>query len=650
MNRIFLFVLIFSFSGVFGQPIQYTIANTHSHNDYEQAIPFHMAYNAGFGSIEADIFLQDGELLVGHDLKEIRAHRTLEEYYIRPLLEGLRKNNGHPYADTSRILQMLIDIKTDSIFTVDSLVALLKKYPQVSNNPGVRWVITGNRPDTARWTSYPSFIWFDGVLSRYYTQKTLTRIAMMSDDLKSYTQWNGKSNIPAGELSRLKAVVAKSHKLNKPVRFWDAPDFINAWIQLMHLQVDFINTDHIKALQDFLNQLPARSYVSDDGRNSPRSAYSLYQPTYSRDGIDKPAKNIILLIGDGTGLAQLYAGYTANKKALNIFRMNSVGLSMTSSYDNYVTDSAPGSTAFSSGEKTNNRYVGVDHTGAPLKLLPEILARKKIKTGLVTCGDIADATPADFYAHQDDRENSVAILKELKNAPVDILMGSEGENVNDVDILNASGKTNSYSAVLGALQGEYIVVPSVDSVFDMKSGLSGNADRISANPDRMTSANHNDGKDKKWIVAEQRAGLSMLHGRGDWLQKAFMKTLNILSRNKAGFFLMTEGAQVDYGGHANNLPYVVTEVMDFDQVVGKALQFADQDGETLVIVTADHETGGLSLLDGDYTKGYVSGQFSTNDHTAIPVPVFAYGPRSGLFRGAYENTEIFSKILQAYGR
>lgn len=112
---------------------------------------------------------------------------------------------------------------------------------------------------------------------------------------------------------------------------------------------------------------------------------------------------------------------------------------------------------------------------------------------------------------------------------------------------------------------------------------------------------------------------------------------------------MTEGARVDYGEHANSLPYVATEVMDFDQVVGEALKFADKDGETLVIVTADHETGGLTLLDGDYKNGYVSGQFSSNDHTALPVPVFAYGPQSFRFRGVYENTALFGKILQAYG-
>ena len=110
---------------------------------------------------------------------------------------------------------------------------------------------------------------------------------------------------------------------------------------------------------------------------------------------------------------------------------------------------------------------------------------------------------------------------------------------------------------------------------------------------------------------------------------------------------MTEGAQVDYGGHANDMSYVASEVMDFDQVIGKAMQFADADGQTLVIVTADHETGGLSLLAGDYANGYVSGNFSTNDHTAIPVPVFAYGPQSFRFRGVYENTELFYKMMAA---
>src|SRR6185312_15031602 len=127
-------------------------------------------------------------------------------------------------------------------------------------------------------------------------------------------------------------------------------------------------------------------------------------------GTTTPVKNVILLIGAGTGLAQWYAGYTINGGALNVFNMLHTGLSKTSSYDSYITDSAPGSTAFSSGEKTNNRAVGVDHTGKALPLLPDILIKRKIKTGLITSGDLTDATPADFYAHQTERSKSNPIL------------------------------------------------------------------------------------------------------------------------------------------------------------------------------------------------------------------------------------------------
>ena len=109
---------------------------------------------------------------------------------------------------------------------------------------------------------------------------------------------------------------------------------------------------------------------------------------------------------------------------------------------------------------------------------------------------------------------------------------------------------------------------------------------------------------------------------------------------------MAEGAQIDYGGHANNLPYVITELHDFDKTVAEALKFADADGQTLVIITADHETGGLSLLDASTAKGMVLGSFSTNDHTSINVPVFAYGPHAQDFIGTYQNTEIYHKILK----
>jgi alkaline phosphatase len=616
MYKLISFLFTIVLLKVSAQPLQYTTANAHSHNDYKNVSALELAYSKGFGSIEADIFLQNDSLFVGHDKEEIKSKRTLDAYYLKPLLLHVQKNNGHPYADSTKELQLLIDIKTESGATLKKLVAVLQKYPALINNRLVKFVITGNRPNASSFKTYPSFIWFDGELSKTYAADALTKIEMLSDDLQQYTLWNGKGGIPVRDQSKVSSAIQKAHALHKKVRFWNAPDFINAWYVFTQLGVDYINTDHIEFLASFLSQLPTTAYTSD-------VQYNTYQPTYKTDGIDKPVKNVILLIGDGTGLAQLYAGYTANKGDLNIFKMLNIGLSKTSSYDNYVTDSAPGSTSISSGVKTNNRFIGVDHTGAPLPLLPEFLEKKKIKTGLITCGDITDATPADFYAHQSERDDAVKILRDLKTAPIDILMGSGNESLDNVDLLNEPGKEHINETVINQLQPQFTVVSSADSV--------------------------KENENKKWVVIEKKAGLSMLKGRGDWLQKSFTKTIDILSKNKEGFFLMTEGAQVDYGGHANNLPYVATEVMDFDQVVGRALEFADKDGETLVIVTADHETGGLTLLGGDYSKGFVFGQFATNDHTAIPVPVFAYGPRSQSFRGVYENTALLSKILSAFG-
>jgi alkaline phosphatase len=370
----------------------------------------------------------------------------------------------------------------------------------------------------------------------------------------------------------------------------------------MKLGVDYINTDHINVAGSFIKQLPVRTYTA-------MQTYPLYKPKFTNDGIAAPVKNVILLIGDGTALPQWYAGYTANHAALNVFSMRHTGLSKTSSYDSYITDSAPGSTAFSSGEKTNNRSVGVDHTGRALVLLPDILARRKIKTGIITSGDITDATPADFYAHQPERSSSEAILYDLLQSHVQIIMGQGSEKINP--------------ALEQQLAKNFTMVSSLDRVTTDTS--------------------------KKWMVTEKRAGLSMLKGRGDWAGQAFEKSIALLSKEKNGFFLVAEGAQIDHGGHENNLPYVASEVMDFDQLAGKAMQFADGNGQTLVIVIADHETGGLTLLEGDYNKGYVSGQFSTVDHTAIPVPVFAYGPGAQLFTGVYENTAVFYKILAALG-
>ena len=147
-------------------------------------------------------------------------------------------------------------------------------------------------------------------------------------------------------------------------------------------------------------------------------------------------------------------------------------------------------------------------------------------------------------------------------------------------------------------------------------------------------------------------------GRGDFLPRATELGIQFLNKDvdNPNFFMMVEGSQIDWGGHANDAEYLISELIDFDDAIGKALDFAEKDGNTLVIVTGDHETGGFTLSatpkkteDGQSYSDYneISGTFSTNGHSATLIPVFAYGPGSEAFSGVYENTEIFHKILEA---
>lgn len=238
---------------IVAQPLYYTTSNAHSHNDYEQLFPLTTAYNEKFGSIEADIFWRNGELLVAHSEKELAAkHRTLEDLYLKPLQAYIEKNKGYIYADTARQLQLMIDLKTNGDTTLGTLVELLKKYPTLTNCTKLKIAISGNRPDVSTWASYPAFIWFDGELQKEYPAEALARIVMLSTDFKSFTKWNGKDPLPAAQFDTLKLVVQRAHALRKPVRFWGAPDTKFAWRVMTMVRVDYINTDKIKALAEYI--------------------------------------------------------------------------------------------------------------------------------------------------------------------------------------------------------------------------------------------------------------------------------------------------------------------------------------------------------------------------------------------------------------
>ncbi len=212
-----------------------------------------MAYDQAFGSIEADIFLRDSGLTVAHDVKELQYNRSFRKLYLENMDSCLRKNGGYPYKDSSRFLQLLIDIKTDSVETLANLISLLEQFPALIHNRHIFFVITGNRPHPDTFTHYPDYIWFDGVLSGNYSKQQLSRIKMLSDNFKYYSQWSGDGEIPAEDVKKLESRIAQAHKEGIRIRLWNAPDFSNAWSKLIQLRVDYINTDHIDALAQYLN-------------------------------------------------------------------------------------------------------------------------------------------------------------------------------------------------------------------------------------------------------------------------------------------------------------------------------------------------------------------------------------------------------------
>ncbi len=254
MKFVYYCFFLFIFQSVSAQPGKYTVANAHSHNDYEQRIPFWAAYNAGFGSIEADIFFRDSQLLVAHEEKELVNKRTLEDLYLKPVQSCIEKNKGYVYSDSTKQLQLLIDVKTDSIATLNKLITVLQNYPTLINNPSLKLVITGGRPVPKDFPTYPPYILFDGNLGIEYSKESLDKIAMLSSSFKNYSVWNGYGKIVAKEKKLLKKEIDKAHALHKPVRFWEAPDVPNAWQQIMKLKADYINTDHINELAAFLQK------------------------------------------------------------------------------------------------------------------------------------------------------------------------------------------------------------------------------------------------------------------------------------------------------------------------------------------------------------------------------------------------------------
>lgn len=256
-----LLCLLFPCMHVFAQPAVYTTANAHSHNDYQQSAPFYSAYNLQYGSIEVDVYLSvnDNELYVARTSKDVAQNRKFENEYLGPLADIIQKNAGHVYGDTARKLVLMLDVKTDAVGTINKLIDLFMKYPAVTRCASLTILVTGSKPPHTTYSSYPSFLWFDGLLSVNYSKETLSRIAVLNDNFINYSKWKGREEMSPNDWEKLKKIVNKGHALGKKIRLWNTPDFIEGWHKLIELGVDYINTDSIKALAEYLKKNGVRN-------------------------------------------------------------------------------------------------------------------------------------------------------------------------------------------------------------------------------------------------------------------------------------------------------------------------------------------------------------------------------------------------------
>jgi alkaline phosphatase len=254
MKHFFAFLLLTSCVTCSAQLRVYTTADAHSHNDYEKPSPFWEAYKNKFGSIEADIFLDNGELIVAHDREQVKKRFTLDSLYLKPLQQSIQANKGFVYADPARQLQLMIDLKTEGVSTLKALVDRLSNFPALIKCPSLKITISGSRPPEADFTKYPSWIFFDGELQKAYTKEQLERIPMISDNFAKYSSWKGEGDMPQNDRILIQSLIEKVHALGKKIRFWNAPDNLKSWKLFITLGVDYINTDHISELTAFVKK------------------------------------------------------------------------------------------------------------------------------------------------------------------------------------------------------------------------------------------------------------------------------------------------------------------------------------------------------------------------------------------------------------
>lgn len=317
-------------------------------------------------------------------------------------------------------------------------------------------------------------------------------------------------------------------------------------------------------------------------------------------------QNVILLIGDGLGINQLYAAMVTSQTPLAIEQITDMGLTKTWSFSHFTTDSGAAGTALATGVKTRNGMIGMGPDSVAVPNLTQLAKHKGLATGVVAASAVTHATPAAFVAHQINRNMYEEIAADFLVTQPDVFIGG-GRN-------HFTKRRDGRNLVSELKQMKYVVSTTMEELKTAKGGKVAGL-LFDVHPPAAPE-------------------------RGDFLPEASDIAINILNRNCNGFFLMIEGSQIDWAGHDNDTQRIIAETIDFDNAVARAIAFARRDKRTLVIVASDHETGGMTLPNGNISARSVDAAYSTGNHSGELVPVFAYGPGSENFRGIMDNTDI----------
>lgn len=373
----------------------------------------------------------------------------------------------------------------------------------------------------------------------------------------------------------------------------------------MSLLLGFAYVSNAQVLDRDRSKYAVNNFADDD-------KYVMLEP-YETVSVQEPkgkkVKNIIFMIGDGMGLEQISAAWVCNGGKLNLDNFTYVGLQRTYSANKLVTDSAAAGSALATGQKTNNGMIAMNPDTVAVKSLAEEAMEKGKRAGAAVTCRVTDATPAVFFSHAPSRKLMDDIAVQMTNSGLYFLSGGGTKYW--------SGREDGVDLVGQAEALGYTYVETKEEMMAVEEG--------------------------PIIALMDEYELQPALDRGDILPSAVQKALQVLD-NKKGFFLMIEGSMIDDGGHDNKAGKTMEEIFDFDRTLGLVLEWAEKDGETLVIVTADHATGGMTLLGGSIDEKKIRVNYSTTGHNGVALPVFAWGPHAEDFVGIYENAELSDKI------